>query len=127
MDMGKNKTESPPPPNRIADLRAQRNWSQADLADRMGCTQETIRRYEKGERDINHAVMVELAAAFEVEPFEIIADKEFIIEREAAYIARHRKIISAYEALSESGKKAADHILFGERTAQPDAKKRHSA
>jgi transcriptional regulator with XRE-family HTH domain len=107
------KAESPAPPNRIAALRQALGWSQDDLADKMRVSHETIRRYEKGDRDIDHATMIKLAAALGCQPFEIIADKEQIIAQEAAFLMKHRKCIDAYERLSEGGKQAVDHILYG--------------
>ena len=41
---------------KIAEARIAKGWSQQDLAERLGTTQQTIQRYESGARDINPSV-----------------------------------------------------------------------
>lgn len=51
---------------KIAEARIAKGWSQQDLADKLGTTQQTIQRYESGARDIKSSVLVKLSAALGV-------------------------------------------------------------
>ena len=51
---------------KIAEARVAKGWSQQDLADRMGTTQQTIQRYESGARDIKASVLIKLSATLNV-------------------------------------------------------------
>lgn len=51
---------------RIAKARVALDWSQQQLADRLGTTQPTIQRYESGERDLNSSKLVAMSAALGV-------------------------------------------------------------
>lgn len=51
---------------KIAEARIAKGWSQQDLADKLGTTQQTIQRYESGARDIKSSVLVNLSAALGV-------------------------------------------------------------
>lgn len=46
---------------KIAEARIAKGWSQQDLAERLGTTQQTIQRYESGARDIKSSVLVNLS------------------------------------------------------------------
>lgn len=46
---------------KIAEARIAKGWSQQDLAERLGTTQQTIQRYESGARDIKSSVLVSLS------------------------------------------------------------------
>lgn len=52
--------------NRIAEARRRKGWTQRDLADHMGTTQQTIQRYEAGARDIKASVLVDLSRVLDV-------------------------------------------------------------
>ncbi|CDD67539.1 transcriptional regulator XRE family [Eggerthella sp. CAG:368] len=51
---------------KIAEARIAKGWSQQDLADKMGTTQQTIQRYEAGARDIKSSVLIKLSATLGV-------------------------------------------------------------
>lgn len=51
---------------KIAEARIAKGWSQQELADKLGTTQQTIQRYESGARDIKSSVLVKLSAALGV-------------------------------------------------------------
>lgn len=51
---------------RIAALRRQKNWSQKELAERMGVRPSTIGMYEQGRREPDCAGLVRLAELFGV-------------------------------------------------------------
>ena len=46
---------------KITEARIAKGWSQQDLAERLGTTQQTIQRYESGARDIKSSVLVSLS------------------------------------------------------------------
>lgn len=51
---------------KIAEARVAKGWSQQQLADAIGATQQTIQRYESGARDIKSSVIIKLSAALGV-------------------------------------------------------------
>lgn len=53
-------------PVKLRALRKQRKFSQATLAKRAGLSQATISALEKGEPDVKHATLVQVAAALGV-------------------------------------------------------------
>jgi transcriptional regulator with XRE-family HTH domain len=112
----------------IAAIRASKNppWTQGDLADRLKCSPETVRRYETGGRDIDIGKIYEIAEALECQPYELLADKEQIIAEEAAYLAKQRKLLNAYENAGDSIKKAINELLFpsGGKLSEEMLKKR---
>lgn len=50
--------------NRIKVLRAERNWSQADLADRLKVSRQTINAIETGKYDPSLPLAFSIAALF---------------------------------------------------------------
>lgn len=57
--------------NRLKVLRAERNWSQADLAERLGVSRQTINAIETGKYDPSLPLAFKLARLFEA-PIEEI-------------------------------------------------------
>lgn len=57
--------------NRLKVLRAERDWTQADLADQLQVTRQTINAIEKGKYDPSLPLAFKLAALFGM-PIEII-------------------------------------------------------
>ncbi len=57
--------------NRLRVLRAEREWSQADLADRLGVSRQTINAIETGKYDPSLPLAFALAALFS-QPVESI-------------------------------------------------------
>lgn len=51
---------------RIKELREARGWTQSELADRCGTTQQAIQRYETGAREPRTGVVTEMSAVFGV-------------------------------------------------------------
>jgi putative transcriptional regulator len=51
--------------NRLPVLRAERGWSQADLAQRVGVSRQTINAIENGRYDPSLPLAFDLARAFE--------------------------------------------------------------
>jgi putative transcriptional regulator len=52
--------------NRIAELRAERSWTQADLAQRIGVSRQSINAIETGKFDPSLPVAFRLARLFDL-------------------------------------------------------------
>lgn len=52
--------------SRIIDLRESHNWTQKDLADKMGFNKVTMNKIEHGNRNITNSELAKLADIFEV-------------------------------------------------------------
>lgn len=59
--------------NRLRVLRAERNWSQADLADRLQVSRQTINALETGKYDPSLPLAFKIARLFG-QPIEVIFD-----------------------------------------------------
>jgi putative transcriptional regulator len=57
--------------NRLKILRAERDWSQADLADRLGVSRQTVNALETGRYDPSLPLAFKIAQVFE-QPIESI-------------------------------------------------------
>lgn len=57
--------------NRLKVLRAERDWSQADLADRLDVSRQTINAIERGKYDPSLPLAFKIARLFE-QPIEAI-------------------------------------------------------
>lgn len=57
--------------NKLRVLRAEREWSQADLADLAGVSRQTIHALEKGKYDPSLPLAFKLAGLFELQIEEI--------------------------------------------------------
>lgn len=51
--------------NRLKILRAERNWSQADLADKLGVSRQTINAIERGKYDPSLPLAFKIAHLFQ--------------------------------------------------------------
>jgi putative transcriptional regulator len=52
--------------NRVADLRAEHGWTQADLAQRIGVSRQSVNAIETGKFDPSLPVAFRLAELFEL-------------------------------------------------------------
>ena len=59
--------------NRLKALRADRDWTQAELADRLHVTRQTINAIEKGKYDPSLPLAFKIAALFELPIEEIFS------------------------------------------------------
>ncbi|HEY3814727.1 MAG TPA: helix-turn-helix transcriptional regulator [Caulobacteraceae bacterium] len=57
--------------NRLRTLRAERSWSQADLADRLGVSRQTVNAIETGRYDPSLPLAFKIARVFEA-PIETL-------------------------------------------------------
>jgi putative transcriptional regulator len=62
--------------NKLKLLRAERDWSQADLADRLGVSRQTINAIERGKYDPSLPLAFKIAALFELAIEEIFEPDE---------------------------------------------------
>ncbi|MBG9980182.1 helix-turn-helix transcriptional regulator [Facklamia sp. DSM 111018] len=52
--------------NNLKTLRAQKNWTQSDLAKQVGVTRQTIASIEKGKYSLSLQLAFEIASVFNV-------------------------------------------------------------
>ena len=62
--------------NRITDLRAERGWTQADLAQRVGVSRQTINALETGKFDPSLPLAFRLAKLFDMRIEELFLDDQ---------------------------------------------------
>lgn len=60
--------------NRLAELRAERAWTQADLAQRIGVSRQTINAIERGKFDPSLPVAFRLARLFDLRIEDLFTD-----------------------------------------------------
>lgn len=62
--------------NHLRDLRSERNWTQADLAERAGVSRQTINAIEKGKFDPSLPLAFRLARLFGLKIEQIFIDED---------------------------------------------------
>mgnify|MGYP001274858425 FL=1 len=60
--------------NRLKVLRAERDWTQANLADKLGVTRQTVNAIEKGKFDPSLPLAFKIARLFESSIEDIFQD-----------------------------------------------------
>lgn len=60
--------------NRLRDLRAQRGWSQGDLAERLGVSRQSVNALETGRYDPSLPLAFRIARLFEARIEDIFID-----------------------------------------------------
>ena len=60
--------------NRLKVLRAERDWTQANLADKLGVTRQTVNAIEKGKFDPSLPLAFKVARLFEMSIEDIFQD-----------------------------------------------------
>ena len=61
--------------NHLKDLRAQRDWTQADLAERVNVSRQTINAIEKGKFDPSLPIAFRIARVFDSTIEDIFVDE----------------------------------------------------
>jgi putative transcriptional regulator len=69
--------------NRLKVLRAERNWSQADLAERLDVSRQSVNAIETGKYDPSLPLAFKLARLFGLTIEEIFADAEAVAAKAA--------------------------------------------
>ena len=64
--------------NRLRVLRAERRWSQADLAERLGVSRQTVNAIETGRYDPSLPLAFRIAQVFELRIEEIFQPGEAV-------------------------------------------------
>ncbi|ARU88648.1 helix-turn-helix transcriptional regulator [Pseudomonas sp. M30-35] len=64
--------------NKLKELRAERKWSQQDLATRLAVSRQTINAIENGRYDPSLPLAFQISRAFQL-PIESIFDDEFAV------------------------------------------------
>ena len=62
--------------NRLKVLRAERDWTQANLADKLSVTRQTVNAIEKGKFDPSLPLAFKIARLFELSIEEIFQDAQ---------------------------------------------------
>jgi putative transcriptional regulator len=62
--------------NRLKVLRAERNWSQADLADRLDVSRQSVNAIETGKYDPSLPLAFKIARVFALPIEQIFSDDE---------------------------------------------------
>lgn len=109
--MKKNKPRKYPP-NRLQYFMDRDKFKPLDLSIELfsivglKVSDETVRRWAKGQTDLTHESMIDLAKIFKCRPYELIADKEEILNEELAYLNEQRRFFNAYEGADDNIKKS---------------------
>lgn len=74
-DRAENSDAALPMKNRLKELRAERNWSQADLASQLDVSRQTINAIENGRYDPSLPLAFQIARIFAL-PIEAIFDDD---------------------------------------------------
>ncbi len=61
--------------NRLKVLRAERNWSQADLADRLDVSRQSVNAIETGKYDPSLPLAFKIARIFEMTIEQVFTDE----------------------------------------------------
>lgn len=70
--------------NRLKELRAERGWSQADLAERLAVSRQTVNALETGRYDPSLPLAFRIGRTFELAIEEIFSDTESCQDEETA-------------------------------------------
>lgn len=62
--------------NRLRVLRAEREWSQAELAERLGVSRQTVNALETGKYDPSLPLAFKLGRVFELPIEQVFSDDE---------------------------------------------------
>lgn len=62
--------------NRIKVLRAEKNWTQQELAKKLNITRQSVASIEKGKYSLSLSLAFKIAREFEVDLSEVFKDEE---------------------------------------------------
>ena len=69
-------------PNRLRELREERNISQAEVARRLGLAKSTLNRHENENRHLDGTAIDRYSRFYNVDPYELFVPAGFEIEYE---------------------------------------------
>lgn len=102
---------------RLKELRKQRELTQQELAQQIGCSHQTISKYENDENMEKIKVISRLSDFFGVSTDQLI--KGTVSNKLGELSADEEKFISKYRELSSHDKKIVDYIFKMEPEEQP--------
>ena len=110
--------------NRVAELRKEYGMKQLALAEALGVQQQTVSRYETGDRDLDTATIARLCEIFSVTADYLLG---LSTQRTAQISDEDAALLEAYHACSGETRRIIDAALqpyLEEKTlsALPDAK-----
>ncbi|QQN75027.1 helix-turn-helix domain-containing protein [Croceicoccus sp. YJ47] len=96
-------------PNRVRDLRKQREMTLVELAEKIGMAHGHLAKIERGHRDLNQQWMERIGAALDVEPADLLHPRDGgLTEEERDLIRTYRAVPAAlragFDALRESAR-----------------------
>ena len=95
---------------RIRQLRKERDWTQDELAQRVGILSQNVARYENGRTAPRKRMLEQFAMAFEMTPEQLLSDPRTLdpLQADDPELARlFREIVS----MSESDRDAVKRVL----------------
>ncbi|MGE6631841.1 helix-turn-helix transcriptional regulator [Bacillus sp. NPDC077027] len=60
--------------NRIKVLRAERDWTQKDLAEKLGVTRQTVASIENGKYSLSLKLAFKIARTFDVDLYDVFQE-----------------------------------------------------
>lgn len=85
-------------PNRLYEIRRQRQWSQQELADRAGISKMHVSGLERGKRELSLSMMRRLGAALGVAPADLLCPHD----NPSALAEDERHLVETYRNADES-------------------------
>lgn len=115
--------------NRVKELREQKRLSQTALATRIGCSQNTISKIEKGDCDPKGSLLVEMSKLFGVTIDYILcqSDQKYNDEtmtRYSRYVNTCKEYVERMDRLSPSSQNLMNEILKHMSELEEDCKDR---
>ena len=87
-------------PNRLREWRKARGLTLDQLAERLGTTNQTLSRYERGERSLTIDLLLQIAPHLDCKPADLLPDPE------SAWSDDARRLAVIYEKLEEADRAA---------------------
>ena len=103
--------------NRIRELRKEKGWTQAELAARLSTKQQTVARYETGERDTDTATIHALCDIFGVTADYLLGRSPV---RSFALSDAEAALLTGFRELSAAGREYVLHSLALARLAHAE-------
>ena len=94
--------------NRLKALRASRDWTQQDLAERLNTTRQSVARYESGDRNIEIPIILKLCDIFGCSADYLLGRSDL---PDPQLTADEAALIQSYRALSETGREFIRHSI----------------
>ena len=96
--------------SQIRKLRRERDWTQAELAERIGIDKRNISRYESGHADPRRKTLLKLAEVFNVDVQELLGVSASTGE-EVCDDPELQSLVYEISKLPERDKEALKHIM----------------